>query len=147
MNKLSYIVKSKTPYSVQSPMVYDLCSKVLWTTLSKQQRTALQLGSRDVFAALCYRVANHLQPRSMVLMQEDQQAVRVIGLGCASTRIEQISRISEGTIVMVNHPHDNEEAWNQLKAMVSRTAVVDIFSAGIVFIGWGLSREVFLLRR
>ena len=147
MNYLTYIFKAKTVYSVQSPLVYDLCDKVLWTPLSASQLRSLHLSRHDTFPALCYRVANHLQPRHTVLVAEDPSVVNAVRQGCPTSQIVLFPNVPPDSIILMEHPHRHEALWQQLLSLPDRTAAIDIYSAALLFIGWGLSRQEFLLKR
>lgn len=154
MNRLTYLIKAKTVYSVQSPLVYDLCTRVLWTPLSAVQCRRIGTSRQDDFAQLCYKTANFLQPPHMAIPVADDYHRNAIAIGYPRTAVSAIADtdlqgLPSGSVILLSKPHissANEELWHSLCSLPNRTAAIDIFSAGMVIIGRGMSRQDFLLR-
>ena len=120
MNRLQYILRAKTQFSLHSPFVYRLYTEVL-----------------------CSHCPGHGRSATDILWRlEEYYGIR------HSTFDSQHSTLStpDGLFIIVDHPHRDEKRWRELIDNPQWQVTLDLFTAGVAVANPRLSKQHFILR-
>lgn len=135
MNRLKYLLTSKTQYNIQSPFLFDLYSEVLNAWICKEECDRLGIAYGDRYAQLRYKIGDYYLASPIV--SDDWYAD------------DLFSSPEVGIIGMVRTPHKDRNRENKWLSQVSSSKVtlsVDLFDIGIFFTCEKLSKQHILLR-
>ncbi len=128
MTRLQFILRAQNEYSIQSPYLYALATRVLLPRLGREGRRRAGMGRGDRCAELRYKLADHY------------------GRPWEGNRM----RLADGSLLtLVEAPHRDgarERGWDELVKEPGTTLSVDLFYAGLAFSSTKLGKQHFLLR-
>lgn len=147
MNRLQFFLKAKTKFNLHSPFVFDLYREVLFAPLAKERRRELAIA--DKRQELIYKLANHLQPQHLFLAHMDGRMAELVHKASPHTIVEEWTgqTPSPSDLLLLLHPHRNEQLWQHLKETPHATAILDLFHTGILLFNKKLHKQYFLLRK
>ena len=138
MNRLTYWIKAKTVYNIQSPFLYELYTEVIRPRLSRKELHHTAFGRYDAFKSLVFKIQDHYG--AIDVRKEETEGLSA----------DAYMQMGDGSIVaIIDRPHRNMESerrWHELYSSDRVTLSVDIFDAGIAFTSGKLSKQHFLLR-
>ena len=122
MNRLQYLLRAKTQFSLHSPFVYKLYTEVLCSHCPGHGRSA---------ADVLWRLEEYygLPHPSDVLPTTNYQLHTV-----------------DGDYLVVDHPHRDERRWQEVMDDTRWQVTLDLFTVGVAVANPHLSRQHFILR-
>ena len=122
MNRLEYLLRAKTQFSLHSPFVYKLYTEVLCSRCPGRGRSA---------ADILWRLEEYygLQHSNYPL----------------STTYYPLPTI-DGVFLVVDHPHRDEGRWKALVDSPEWQVTLDLFTVGVAVANTHLSKQHFILR-
>ena len=61
MNKITFILKAKSQYDIQSPFLFDLYQNVIAPRMDRSLLSASDIDAHDRYAQLLYKLSDHYQ--------------------------------------------------------------------------------------
>jgi len=134
MKWIQHWLRARNQYSLQSPFVFELYTRVIAPRLDKATLHQLNISKRDNYGQLRYKLIDYYQLRPL-----------------ASTRSnapEQWAMNDGSKVSLVRSPHKNAESertWRQYCNADGVTLSVDLFVAGLLFDSPKLSKQHLIL--
>ena len=122
MNRLQFLLRAQTQYSLHSPFVYGLYTEVLFAR-------APERGPRGRAANVVWRLVRRYGAPPPL-----------------PTSAGTLVRCGEADFMVVDRPHRDEARWQRLCAAPHWQVGIDLFSVGLLVHNPRLHRQHFLLR-
>ena len=120
MNRLTYLLRAKTQFSLHSPFVYRLYTEVL--------TSRAEGAPKGRYESTVWRLERHY----------GVTASRNVGIAELRT--------SDGFFLVIDHPHRDAEDWKNLIHDSHWQVTLDLFTTGIAVANPHLSKQHFILR-
>lgn len=117
MNRLQYLLRAKTQFSLHSPFVYRLYTEVLTSHCPGRGRSA---------ADILWRLEEYY------------------GLPHPTSHFPLST--PDGLFLVVDHPHRDERYWREIINSPEWQVTLDLFTVGIAIANTRLSKQHFILR-
>lgn len=120
MNRLEYLLRAKTQFSLHSPFVYRLYTEVLTSHCPGRGRSA---------ADVVWRLEEYY------------------GIQHSTFNIQHSTLTTpDGLFLVVDHPHRDEDRWKAVVEDSRWQVTLDFFTVGIAVANTRLSKQHFILR-
>ncbi|MCR4817212.1 MAG: hypothetical protein K5842_08560 [Bacteroidales bacterium] len=135
MNKVTFILKAKSQYNIQSPFLFDLYQNVIAPQMDRSLLSASGIDARDRYAQLLYKLCDHYQ---------------AVETEKGDWLVDNLMRNADGSFIgVLRSPHRDklqESVWKRTVDDPRVTLSVDLYNCGIIFTSRKLSKQHWLLR-
>ena len=135
MNRLSYILKAKTQYNIQSPFLFDLYSNVIVPRVGKELLKSTGDKTTDKVNRMIFKLMDHYGAKKVEAKQLN------VDHELATSDGDHI-----GLVVKPHRDKKREKEWATLVKEQIITLSVDLYDMGLVFTSPKLSKQHWLLR-
>lgn len=134
MKWIQHWLRARNQYSIQSPFVFELYTRVITPRLDRATLRQLNISRRDYYSQLRYKLVDYYR-LSLISNPHEEYA-------------EQWAMPDGSRILMIRAPHkdaESEKTWSQYCDADSITLSIDLFVAGLLFTSPKLSKQHMLL--